>query len=167
MNTYKGRIEKLEPHQVAVCPTNTEGRHGMGFALWCYKNAGAIRGQASGIMGQSYGIVTKDLTKDRHPSVPVENIINSLSGLYVYASFHPDKEFLVPYNTEDRYLNGYTPYEMAAMFATLEVSGRTLSKKIGIDFPGVPPNILFEEGFAKLIEDGVKAGMGYENNTGI
>lgn len=149
--TYCGDITKLEPHQVAVCGTNTEGRHGMGFALWCKKNAGAIYGQAKGLMGQTYGIVTKDLSKGTHPSVPKEYIHKQIGDLYAVSVILKDREFLIPYKGHGVNLNNYSPEEMAEMFVSVEHEAYNVADAIGWRYPGVPPNIIFEESFYELM----------------
>ena len=61
MKTYKGLIKKLEPNQIFVFGSNTEGRHGAGTTRLCLNKYGAKWGQASGLQGQSYGLITTDL----------------------------------------------------------------------------------------------------------
>jgi hypothetical protein len=154
LRTYKGDITSLEPHQIAVFGSNTEGRHGMGFALWCYKNAGAIRGQAEGLQGQSYGLITKDLTKSTHPSVSDWEIMSGIGKLYIVASALSHKEFLIPYKGYGTNLNNYTPEEMARLFVRVEEHGKKLARDFGLvhiqDDP-VPPNVIFEESFFELM----------------
>jgi len=135
VKTYEGQITKLEPNQVFVFGSNTQGRHGMGAALFASRFAGAKYGQAEGPQGQSYAIVTKDLTKDKHPSVSRERIVSQIQKLYEYANQHPDKDFLVAYNGAGKNLNGYGNPEMAKMFS---------------EFP-IPSNMVFEEGFSELL----------------
>lgn len=137
INTYEGHfILKLEPNQIFVFGSNTQGRHGKGAAHLAYKHFGAIYGQARGIQGQCYAICTKDLTKEVHPSISQEDIIKQIGFLYHSASGHlKEYVFLVAYNTASN-LNGYTNVEMAIMFA-----------KAG----PIPPNILFNKQFAELI----------------
>ena len=50
---------------IFVFGSNTEGRHGAGAALYARQHHGAIYGQARGLQGNSYAIVTKDLSLDR------------------------------------------------------------------------------------------------------
>lgn len=133
--TYQGLIRSLKPHQIFVFGSNTEGRHGKGSALVARMKHGAIYGQAEGPQGQSYAIVTKDLTKKKHPSVSISNIKRQIKDLYKYAEEHPDNEFWVVYRANTENLNGYTDLEMADMFKARNV----------------PINIVFEEEFNKLI----------------
>jgi hypothetical protein len=136
MKTYKGDISKLEPNQIFVFGSNTQGRHGKGAALYALKHFGAKYGQSRGLQGKSYAICTKDLTKRVHPSVSEKDIIKQILELYRYAKEHPKLEFLVPYKATSNNLNAYSPKELAKMFCAEKI----------------PDNVVFEEGFAKLIE---------------
>jgi DNA polymerase-3 subunit alpha len=86
-------ITSLLPHQIFVFGSNTEGRHGKGAAKAAMA-FGANYGQAKGLQGQTYAIVTKDLTKGER-SIPLEYIRSQISELFEFASANPDKEFLV------------------------------------------------------------------------
>ena len=136
MKTYSGTIEKLSDNQIFVFGSNTEGRHGAGAAATAARLFGAKYGQAKGPQGKSYAIVTKDLTKDKHPSVSKKEIINQIKDLYFYAEKHPKLEFLIAYNGTGKNLNYYTPQEMAEMFAR----------------SNIPTNIVFEKDFAEMIK---------------
>lgn len=146
IKTYKGLITKLEPHQVFVFGANPAGIHGAGAAKAAMA-FGAKYGQGRGHMGQTYGLVTKNLTQDYteecsgityriagERSVSVGQIINNILELYLYATKHPELEFMVGYTLSPN-LNGYTTEEMATMFS----------------FAPIPSNIVFNEDFAKLI----------------
>jgi hypothetical protein len=137
--TYKGIITELPWNGIFVFGSNTQGRHGKGSALVARQKFGAKYGQRCGIQGNSYAIVTKDLTKNIHPSVEKESIIFQISCLYTYAreNFHLD--FYIAYTGNSINLNGYTPKEMANMF----------------NQENIPNNIIFEEEFAKLIKYGI------------
>jgi hypothetical protein len=145
MKTYTGQIFNLKENQIFVFGSNTEGRHGKGAALFAKNNFGAIYGKAKGLQGQSYAIVTKDLTKNTHPSISKEYIIEQIETLYEYANRHPDKEFLVAYAGKALNLNTYSSKEMASMF-TME---------------NIPENIVFEGDFCKLIIDEYENLFGY------
>lgn len=126
----------LKPNQALIITTNTQGRHGKGNALVGMKY-GAIYGQAKGPMGRTYGIITKDLTKRKHPSIAREFIIQQIGECYEWAKRYWNVEFLVPYAgvAYKKNLNGYTNAEMAEMFSHFEI----------------PENVLFEKEFDKLI----------------
>jgi hypothetical protein len=136
MKTYAGIITKLEPHQIFVFGSNTQGRHGAGTALDAVTRFGAINGQARGLQGQSYAIVTKDLTHLKQPSIEKDEIIRQIYMLYSYARMTPSKEFVIAYSGTGKNLNGYTPKQMADMFAAHPI----------------PVNIVFEEKMALLVQ---------------
>lgn len=133
--TYQGTIRSLKPFQIFVFGSNTEGRHSKGSALVARMKYGAIYGKPEGFQGQSYAIVTKDLTKKKHPSVSISYIKRQIKDLYKYAEEHPDNEFWVVYRANTENLNVYTDIEMADMFKSRNV----------------PLNIVFEDVFTKLI----------------
>lgn len=133
--TYSGMIQNLAPNQVFVFGSNTQGRHGKGAALTAKNKFGAIYGQAEGPQGQSYAIITKDLTKNTHPSRTPEQIKEQVHNLYEYARENPDKEFLVAYSGKGTNLNAYSNQEMADMFSS----------------EPIPNNIVFEQEFNELI----------------
>ena len=135
MKTYKGILENIEPNQIFVFGSNTQGRHGKGSALFAKNKCGAIYGQAKGLQGNSYAIITKDLTKYIHPSISKEFIITQILDLYEYANNNLDKEFIIAYSGVGSNLNGYKPIEMANFF------NQNL----------IPSNIVFEEDFYNLI----------------
>lgn len=135
MKTYTGYIKKLEPNQIFVFGSNPQGRHGRGAAATASKLFGAKHGQARGLQGQSYGIVTKDLTKRFHPSVPAKDIIKEIQQLYLFAASKPDWEFLIAYSGHGVNLNGYNNPQMAKMFASAPI----------------PPNIVFENTFFEMV----------------
>jgi hypothetical protein len=133
--TYSGMIQNLAPNQVFVFGSNTQGKHGKGAALTAKNKFGAIYGQAEGPQGQSYAIITKDLTKNTHPSRTPEQIKEQIHNLYEYAKENPDKEFLVAYSGKGTNLNAYSNQEMADMFSS----------------EPIPNNIVFEQEFNELI----------------
>lgn len=152
MRTYTYPILKLLPHQIAVFGSNTQGRHGKGAALWCKQHAGAVYGQAKGLQGQSYAIITKDLTKSVHPSISPIIIVQQIVELYCYAFVNSNKEILIMYRgwpdtlstnkTKEVYLNGYKPQDMAHMFISAAYHFDAGDTKI-------LPNIIFEQTFAE------------------
>lgn len=134
---YRGEITFLEPYQYYVFGSNTQGRHGKGAALIAKLYFGAKYGQSKGLQGQSYAIVTKDLTKKVHPSVSKDFIIEQIKEFYEFVRHNPNKEYVVIYSGIKTNLNAYTPKEMAEMF--------------NIEKP--PINIIFEENFYKLMKE--------------
>ena len=135
LKTYSGIITNLEPNQIFVFGSNTQGRHGKGAALTAKNKFGAIYGQSEGIQGQSYAIITKDLTSSVQPSRTPEQIVEQINKLYTYARQHRDKEFLVAYSGTGTNLNYYSNEDLARMFAK---------------YP-IPDNIVFEKSFSELV----------------
>ena len=136
MKTYKGKIKLLKENQALLIGTNTQGRHGKGNALLGIKIGGAIYGRAKGPQGKCYGIITKDLTKRKHPSVPKYFIIEQIGEFYEFAKKYWNIDFLVPYTVDGKNNNSYSNEEMAEMFSAFEI----------------PDNIVFEEEFSKLLK---------------
>lgn len=134
LKTYSGFITKLEPHQIFVFGSNTKGIHGAGAALAAYKYFGAKYGQAKGLQGQSYAIVTKDLDKGLR-SISLEEIWNQVQDLYEFARENPKSEFLIAYSANGVNLNGYSNNEMAGVFWDMDI----------------PINIVFEKDFHSLV----------------
>ena len=136
--TYTGFLISLLPNQYFVFGSNTQGRHGKGSALMAMQRFGAIYGQAYGLQGNSYAIVTKDLTKKEHPSIPEHNIVSQIEKLYEFAKAHPENEYYIAYKANSVPLNGYTPLQMATFFSFW-----------GLNY--IPDNIVFEDKFQSLI----------------
>ena len=134
--TYEGQISDLEPNQIFVFGSNTQGRHGKGAALTAKNKFGAVYGMARGLQGSSYAIVTKDLTKSQHPSRTEEEIQAEIRGLYDFAMNNDNLEFIIPYNCNGSNLNFYSSEEMAKFFSIFDI----------------PKNIVFEKEFYKLIK---------------
>ena len=82
--TYTGLVNSLQDNQIFVFGSNTQGRHSAGAAKTARDKFGAIYGQAEGLQGQSYAIITKDLTKDdrKNPSRTKVQIIEQIHKLY-------------------------------------------------------------------------------------
>lgn len=135
MKTYKGLITELKDNEIFVFGSNTEGRHGAGAARLALMRFGAHYGNAMGLQGQSYAIITKNLTKEKHPSVSKGFIIEQISEFYTYANENEDKLFYIAYHGKKKNLNGYTPKEMAEMFSAFRI----------------PDNVVFEENFSHLL----------------
>lgn len=135
MKTYNGYIESLKPNQIFVFGSNTEGRHGAGTARLCLNKYGAKYGQASGLQGQSYGLITTDLTTSKFPSRSKSEILIEINKLYEFAKAHPELEFLVAYTAEGYNLCGYSSEDLAKMFASFDI----------------PENVVFNDGFSKLM----------------
>ena len=147
MKTYTGYIKHLEDNQIFVFGSNPQGFHGAGTALLALQKFGAKYGQGYGFQGQSYAIATKDLRKDTHPSISKEQIIHQIRVLYGIAYIMPEYEFVIAYTGNGKNLNGYTPEEMAEMFAYIQP----------------PENIVFEDEFRKLVEKYINESKTYKS----
>lgn len=85
-------IESLTPNQVFVFGSNANGFHFGGAARQAYDHFGAVWGQAGGMQGQSYGIITLDEDMQK---VSLDYIGKQLQALNRQANVMPDKEFLL------------------------------------------------------------------------
>ena len=86
--------EDITEKDVFVFGSNVEGIHGGGAAKFAVEHFGAIDGQAEGLQGQSYAIVTKDLRKGLK-SVTIDYIEDQINGLINFAIDNKDKTFLL------------------------------------------------------------------------
>jgi hypothetical protein len=133
MKTYSGLLNNLAPNQIFVFGSNPEGRHGAGAAKVATDHYGAILGRGRGIMGKSYGLVTKNLSRGfvesetgikynsaGERSVSKTNILLNIIELYLYAVSKPELEFMIAYTPAPN-LNGYSPIEMAELFLSVPV----------------------------------------------
>ena len=87
-------ITSLNPNEVFVFGSNAEGAHGKGAALIAKQKFGAIQGQAEGLQGQSYAIITKKDWRVEKSSTLTE-IGNGIMKFVSFASRNPDKKFYV------------------------------------------------------------------------
>ena len=113
---YSGNITRAK-NCIFVFGSNPEGRHGLGAAKVALRHFGAKYGKGEGLYGNSYALPTKDLRVKGMRSISKQNIVGSIRTLYKVAAENPDKLFHIAYrNTDKISLNGYTGYEMIAMF---------------------------------------------------
>jgi uncharacterized phage-like protein YoqJ len=99
--------------RIFVFGSNTEGRHGKGAALEARNKYGAIYGQARGLQGDSYAIVTKDLSKGLR-SILLLDIAKEVLEFIEFAKFHPNWDFILsPIGCGNA---GYKPREIAPLF---------------------------------------------------
>lgn len=116
--------------KVFVFGSNRSGRHGKGAALEAMQKWGAIYGQAEGLQGQSYAIITKELRRDR-PPVTLDLIADGVQRFISFARSHPEMQFLVtPIGCG---LAGFMPEQIAPLFA------------------GIPSNVLLPHAFLKAL----------------
>ena len=112
------RITQLNPNQVFVFGSNTEGRHGKGAALSA-QQWGAKYSNPQGRQGQTYAIVTKDLRQGER-SIPLVQIEAQIDGFLKHARSHPQDEFLV--TKIGCSLAGYSEDEIGALWKGKEIS---------------------------------------------
>lgn len=114
---------------VFVFGSNTEGRHGLGAAKDAKDMFGAVQGQAEGLQGKSYAIVTKNLTsgvemfgrkitKTGERSVERFEIREQLEDLMQFAENNPDKKFYITKLGSS--LAGYSVEEIKNLFETIK-----------------------------------------------
>lgn len=98
---------------IFVFGSNTQGRHGKGAALTARRKHGAIYGQAYGLQGNSYAIVTKEL-RSYKPAVSLKEIEEQVIAFLKFARAHTELTFMVtPIGCG---LAGFTPAQIAPMF---------------------------------------------------
>lgn len=98
---------------VFVFGSNREGRHGKGAALAARQFHGAIYGQAEGLQGNSYAIVTKEL-RGYKPRVTLTEVETGVDKFLLFAKDNPDIIFKVtPIGCG---LAGFKPKEIAPLF---------------------------------------------------
>ncbi len=79
---------------IFVFGSNREGRHGKGAALTAVKHHGAKYGQAEGLQGRSYAIVTKELRPWMQP-VTLWEVQQGVDKFIRFAAQHPEHTFLI------------------------------------------------------------------------
>lgn len=127
-------ITKLKENQIFVFGSNARGHHAGGAARQAVESFGAVWGQAKGLQGQSYGIVTLDENMRR---VPLWHIEEQLEELRKFAIQHPDKEFLV--TAIGCGIAGFRIEEIA-----------TVIRYIGKNAGAWPSNVIFPEEFKNM-----------------
>lgn len=125
-------ITSLKDNEIFVFGSNLAGRHGRGAALTALRKFGAKNGQASGLMGKSYGIPTKD----RNLKVlSLDKIEIHIKRFLKFTKENPQLIFLV---TEIGCgLAGYKPKQIAPLFFNYDISG----------------NVKLPESFIKVYQD--------------
>lgn len=139
MKTYRGYLNKtnMPTNGIFVFGSNTQGRHHSGNAVAAISEFGAIYGQAKGLQGKSYAIITTDLTTIRRPSIKPIRIVKQINDLYKFAEERPDLDFYIGYSGNSiNLLSGFSIEDIAEFF----------SKE------NIPNNIIFEEEFKKLLK---------------
>lgn len=107
-------ITELADDEVFVFGSNLKGQSGAGAAKLAVDKFGAIYGQAEGLQGQSYAIITTDLSKSYRPSVSIELVIEQVDKFIAFAKDNTHLTFLV---TEVGCgLAGFTVEQVAPLF---------------------------------------------------
>jgi hypothetical protein len=99
---------------IFVFGSNTEGRHGGGAARVAMTDYDAIYGQARGLQGRAYAIVTKDLSVGEQ-SIKLEDISAEIDQLIEFALDRQDLTFWV--TKIGCGLGGYEIKDIAPLFA--------------------------------------------------
>lgn len=102
---------------MAVVGTNTQGRYGKGAALVAKQRWKAEQFKPKGPTGQTYGIITKDLTKPKNQqerSIPLSEIKQQVDEFIKYAILNRHIKFYVVELGCN--LAGYRVEEIAPMF---------------------------------------------------
>jgi hypothetical protein len=128
-------ITSLKSNEVFVFGSNTEGRHGAGAAKTAIDKFGAKYGQARGLQGQSYGIVTKDLSKGKR-SIPLDDVLKEINELMKFAKLNPDKKFYV--TKLGTQLAGYSIENIKNLFSEINS---------GLFMAGIPKNVILPKDF--------------------
>jgi hypothetical protein len=123
-------IRHLEPNQIFVYGANEAYVHGAGAAKLA-KKWGAKHG-VDGLVGQTYGIPTKDRNIR---TLPLDKIQIHVNTFLAFAFTHPEYEFLV--TKIGCGLANFSPKDIAPMFATVKT--------------GAYNNIILPEEFYKYI----------------
>ncbi len=117
MKTTPNQIVRLSDNEVIVFGSNYAGRHGKGLAADCKRWWGAREGTGTGLMGQCYGIATKDGRSGgslKNDMLRVDQIGVQVDRFLRFAAQHPELEFLV---TEIGCgLAKFSPKEIAPLF---------------------------------------------------
>jgi len=140
-NTSKDReytpenITELGPNEVFVFGSNSEGVHGKGAALMAKNKFGAKQGQAEGLQGKSYAIITKkDWSVEK--SSTLDEIGEGLADFFEFANNHPELKF---YMTKlGSSLAGYTVEEIKSQIKEInDINGGNY----------IPDNVILPAGY--------------------
>jgi hypothetical protein len=126
------KITKLEPNYIFVYGANPEFRNGSGAAKAARQFGALPYGGGRGIVGQTYGIITKNLTMNFREtlkngdvilydkvgarSISREDIIENIEEFLADCWLHPELKFFIAYTNDNNNLNGYSSLEMFNMF---------------------------------------------------
>lgn len=134
----KEYIEYVQPNEIFVFGSNTEGKHGSGSAKMALR-FGAVYGQPHGLQGNSYGIETIDLRIGLR-SVSLQTITNQIQELINFAKENPNKKILVTKIGSER--AGYTIQEIAKCFDWFEYPKNMILPKEFVTLNGIATELL-------------------------
>lgn len=105
-------VNDMGENDIFVFGSNTQGEHTGGAAVHAVLDYGAIIGQPRGLQGRSYGIVTKDYTKNEE--VNLLTIEKEIDNLIVFAIENPSLTFWV--TKIGTGISGYELSDIAGLF---------------------------------------------------
>jgi len=115
------QITELLDNEIFVFGSNLEGVHMGGAAKFAVEKCGAIWGQSTGMMGNSWGIPTlsfSETIKGFADMLPLEDIKREISVLYDFAAYETDLVFFV--TKIGTGIAGFSIEEIAQLFFDLE-----------------------------------------------
>lgn len=121
----------MTENDIFVFGSNTEGLHRGGAARAAVNDYGAIMGQATGLQGNSYAIITLDYTGNIE--ITLETIEKEIKDFFAFAIENQDKTFWV--TKIGCGISGYEIKDIASLF----------KNKI------IPPNVILPEEFVNSI----------------
>lgn len=110
------RLTSLPSNNILVWGSNQYGWNGAGAAADAVKYFGAKNGCPIGLVGQSYGVITKSFND---VSVTVADIYSQIEVLYSFAKLRPDLTFWV--TKIGCGLAGFEIHEVTGLFRTVEI----------------------------------------------
>jgi len=110
-------VTSLKPNEIFVFGSNAEGVHGKGAALLAKQKFGAKQGQAKGLQGQSYAVITKKNWRVEKSST-LDEIKDGIYDMLRFAENNPKLKFLVTKIGSS--LAGYTIEEIKSQFKNLK-----------------------------------------------
>ena len=145
-------ITSLKPNEIFVFGSNTEGRHGAGAAKIAVDKFGAKYGQAEGLQGQSYAIVTKDLSKGER-SVDLDSIRDQIFHLVDRAKYEDLKDKKIYVTKLGTGLGGFTVAEIKELFRQVDYQ------------EGIPDNVILPKEFEVREEAASKSVVNFDTST--
>jgi hypothetical protein len=136
--TYTEIPQQIPESVLVVFPTDNKGKHDKGAALFA-RLFGAVLGQAIGLQGNTYAIITCD---ERGKGVEAAYIVAQIKYLYYYATHGSGARYtyiVLPFKPSCTG-NTYSSMQIAAFF---KEAGRVFD---------IPQNIIFNDETQQLID---------------